>query len=292
MLVGVFQESEMTVLRRKFQSDMTIRMLSPRTIKTYVRAVQRFAVHFKRSPALLGETHVREWLCHLSVDLELGASTVKLHFFALRHFYTTTLLRPEVMGALRPPRVRSKLPVVPTAAEVSRLLAAVTSPVSAMALRVCYASGLRLSEVLALQPGDIDAGAMVLHVRRGKGAKPRLALLSPRLLAELREYWRAVRPSGPWLFPGRDEGRPQSKRALQQAVKRAAAAAGIQRNVTPHSLRHAFATHLLDGGTDLRMIQALLGHSCLGTTGRYLHVATERMRRVTSPLDRLEQPAK
>jgi site-specific recombinase XerD len=282
----------MTVLRRKFCSDLKLRMLAPRTIRTYVLIVQRFAEHHNQSPAVLGEEHVRQWLHHLLDELGLGPSTVKLHFYALKHFYATTMQTPEVMAALRPPRVRSKLPVVPTTGEVSLLLAAVTRPVAAMALRVCYASGLRLSEVLALQPHDIDSEAMVLHVRRGKGAKPRLTLLSPKLLAELRDYWRAVRPSGPWLFPGRDPGRHLSKRALQNALERTVEATGIRRKATPHSLRHAFATHLLDEGTDLRMIQVLLGHASLGTTERYLHVTTERMKKVESPFDRLEQPAK
>jgi len=278
----------MTPLRRKFLSDLTIRQHSPKTITMYVRSVARFAQHFRRSPEHLGEAHVREWLRWLQVDCGLGPSSIKLHLSALRYLYRYTLDRPEVTARLRPPRIVDGLPEVPTPSEVRRLLDAVADPTQSAVLRVLYGSGLRLSEALALEPRDIDSAAGMLHVRRGKGARPRRALLGDSLLSALRAYWRTVRPPGPWLFGGRAAGRPLSPRSVQHALHRACSEAGIDRRVTPHTLRHAFATELLKAGSDLRTIQLLLGHRSLRTTQRYLHVSPPELQEVISPLEQID----
>jgi len=272
-------------------SDLRARSLSPKTVSLYVSTVIHLARYFGRSPAQLGKEDVRQWFWYLGTERKLQATTLRLHLAGLRAFYVGTLGRPEVVAGLRAPRVVEKPPVVPTAGEMSRLFAATRSRGHRMAMQICYGGGLRVSEVLALQTSDIDRAAMVLHVRCGKGGKARETILSEHMLRLLKAYWRATRPPGPWVFPSpSDRLKPVGKRALQSAVRRSAVQAGIVRKLTMHSLRHGFATRLLESGTDIRTIQVLLGHASLLTTQRYLTVLSVLLEKVVCPLDTLEPP--
>ena len=251
--------------------------------------MRRFAEFFGKSPAALGGTDVRTFLLHLRRARKLGPSSQKMHLAALRHFYTHILGRPEVTEGIPHPKVPVRIPDLPTSTELRALFAAAERPWHKAILQTLYATGLRLGEVVALRPADIDSAAGLVRVRRGKGARPRNVMLSPWLLRDLREYVREARPVGPWLFPGRDPSQPVHPRSVQHALNRAAAAAGIKRHLTPHVLRHGFATGLLDAGVDLRTIQRLLGHANLSTTAVYLHVSTARIESTRSPLDTLRE---
>ena len=278
----------MTTLSTRMETDMRLRNLSPRTIRSYLSCARRFAAFHHRPPEQLGETEVRAFLRHLH-DRGLGPSSLKMHTAALRWLYAVTLRRPEVTEHIPYPKVAPVRPEVLTRDEVARLLRVPTSPVFAMAFATAYATGLRVGELVALKTTDVDAGHRLLHVRRGKGAKPRAVMLSDRLLARLRAYWRQVRPPGPWLFPGRPRGRHLAPRSLQNRIRLTATQAQIRRRVTMHTLRHSFATHLLEAGTDLRTLQLLLGHARLDTTARYLHVRIDRIVQTPSPLDTLDE---
>jgi len=278
----------MTSLMHRFHEDLEIRGLAAKTIKGYTSVLRRFQTHLGREAHDATPQEVRDWL---AAERRRGLSTSYLRILVagLRYLFVHTLDRREVMAGIRPPQVITRPPDVPTRGEVVRLLNHARTPVVRAAMEVFYGAGLRLREVTKLEPRDIDAGAGVIHVRRGKGGRPRRALLSDRLLAALRHYWRETRPSGPWLFPGRDPMGHVHARTLHRGVRLAASDAGIHRRITTHSLRHAFATHLLEAGTDLRTIQLLLGHKSLASTEVYLHVSNAHLRRATSPLDRLPQ---
>jgi site-specific recombinase XerD len=265
--------------------DMTVRNLSPATQRSYIHAVARFSRFFGRSPDRLGLDDVRAFQVQLVTD---GMSWAGLNqtVCALRFFYGTTLGRtdlPERIAYARKPR---KLPVVLSAEEVVRFLAAVANLKHRVALTTAYAAGLRAAEVASLKLADIDSSRMVLRVEQGKGGKDRYVMLSPQLLTILRDYWRLARPTH-WLFPGSDAQRPMHPEGLHVACRSACAAAKLDKRVTVHTLRHSFATHLLEGGTDIRIIQVLLGHSNLQTTARYTQVATSTICRTQSPPDRL-----
>jgi len=275
----------MTPLRRRMIEDMRLRNLSPRTIETYVDRVAAFARHFGTSPEHLGPDHIRAYLLHL-VEQKASWSLVNQTRCALRFLYRTTLKRPWVDDGVACVKTPRKLPVVLSLDEVAQFFAAVVKLKHRAILMTAYAAGLRLSEVVALRVADIDSRRMVLRVRQGKGRKDREIMLSPRLLDLLRLYWRAERP-GDYLFPGRLPDRPISHSAVQRICKAALKASGLKKRISPHSLRHSFATHLLEAGTDVRTIQILLGHSHLSTTARYTHVSTARLHGTASPLDRL-----
>lgn len=211
----------------------------------------------------------------------------RVHVAAFRFFFDTVRGQPDVARKLPYPKVTLSLPVVLTPDDVRRLFDATPAPVYRMIFRVVYATGVRLSEVLELQVGDIVASEGVIHIRRGKGAKDRLVPLDAKLLAELRSYWAAARPTRPWMFARPGEDKPVSERAVQRTMELAVARAGLARKATMHSLRHSFATHQLEAGTDLRTVQVMLGHSSLSVTQRYLHVSTSRLREVPALLDRL-----
>jgi site-specific recombinase XerD len=277
--------AEMSPLRRRMIEDMTIRNLSPATQRSYVHAVAKFSRFFGHSPDRLGLEDVRAFQVHLVAG---GMSWPALNqtVCALRFFYGVTLGKaalPERIAYAREPR---KLPVVLSADEVVRFLEAVPGLKSRTALTTAYAAGLRASEAVRLKVGDIDSGRMVIRIEQGKGGKDRYAMLSMQLLTILRGYWRLARPRT-WLFPGRDESKPVDPQVLHAACRSACKAAGLGKRVTVHTLRHSFATHLLEAGTDIRIIQALLGHNNLSTTARYTQVAETTIRRTTSPLDRL-----
>jgi integrase/recombinase XerD len=275
-----------SALRRRMIDDMTLRNLSPATQRSYLHAVTKFSRHFGCSPDRLGLEDVRSFQVHLVAQ---GVSWPALNqtVCALRFFYGVTLDRAEIPERIVYARTPRKLPAILGADEVVRFLEAVPSLKTRVALTTAYAAGLRASEAVSLKVADIDSARMVLQVRHGKGAKDRTVMLSAALLAILRSYWRLTRPND-WLFPGRGPDKPMDVQVLHAACRSAAKAAGLTKKVSVHTLRHSFATHLLESGTDIRIIQVLLGHANLSTTARYTHVATSTIARTPSPLDRLD----
>ena len=281
----------MSPLRRRMIDDMQIRNLSPRTQSTYVRQVAQFSRHFGKSPELLGPAEIRTWQVHLAQDKRLAARSITVAVSALRFVYTVTLKRPWVLDDDIPTgRKVRKLPVVLSPEEVARFLSSVDDPKHRMILTICYATGLRISEAVHLKPAAIDSKRMVIRVEQGKGHKDRYVMLSPKLLAMLREYWQRTHP-GEWLFPGGKPGQPISPLTVDRTCRQVRERCGIGKPVTPHSLRHAFAVHLLEAGTDLRTIQLLLGHRDLGTTAQYLRIATSTVCATASPLEALRSIA-
>jgi site-specific recombinase XerD len=267
--------------------DMTLRNFTKATIKAYVRAVARFARYFHCSPDRLGREHVRTYLLHLLNEQHVSQSYYKLTRCALRFFYRETLGRDDVPAGLAPVKQPRSLPVVLGPDELARFFAAVKSLKHRALLMTAYAAGLRVSEVTRLRVEDIDSARMVIRVRHGKGQKDRYVMLSPRLLEVLRAYWKAARPSD-FLFPGAAPDQPLTTGSVRKVCSRARQAAGLDKHVTVHTLRHSFATHLLESGTDLRTIQVLLGHRSFSTTARYVHVATASLPSTRSPFDRLD----
>jgi site-specific recombinase XerD len=271
--------------------DMRLRNLSRHTIDAYVLAVKQFAAHVRRSPERAGGEDVRAYLLHLVQERHASYSRYNLARCALQFLYRVTLGRDERFAKLPCARDRKRLPTVLSAEELRRLFEVVARhPRHKALLMTLYGAGLRISEALNLRPADIDGRRMLIHVRGGKGNKDRMVKLSTQLLAALREGWRA-RPTGDpgvWLFPQvRRPDRAMESGTAERIVSRAARRAGITRRVTPHTLRHSYATHLLDAGVDLRTIQLLLGHTNLKTTSLYMHVSQARLRAAASPLDLL-----
>jgi site-specific recombinase XerD len=265
--------------------DMTVRNLSPATQRSYIHAVSKFSRHFGRSPDRLGLEDIHAFQVHL-VSTGIAWPSLNQIVCALRFFYGVTLRRdtiPERIPYAREPRT---LPVVLSADEVVRFLEAVSSLKSRVALTTAYAAGLRVSEVIGVKVENIDSRRMVIRIEHGKGGKERYVMLSEQLLAILRAYWRLARPKS-WLFPGRGEDKPIEPNVLHAACRSAVAAAGLDKRVSVHVLRHSFATHLLENGTDIRIIQVLLGHENLSTTARYTWVSTHLIATTQSPLDRL-----
>ena len=280
----------MTKLRQRLIDDLKIRNYSPRTVEAYVGRIGDFARYFKRSPELLGEEEVRAYQIHL-VERGVSWSQFNQAVCALKFLYRTTLKCTWPVEQVPYARKPRKLPSVLSQEEVVRLVESVYDPVSRMALLTAYASGLRLSELMALKAEHIDSARMLIHVECGKGQRSRLVPLSDALLSHLRHYWRVFRPArpkSPWLFPGRHPGKPLHSTVVQKACQQARAKAKIQKPVTPHTLRHCYATHLLEAGTDLRTVQALLGHATLATTGIYTHVQRRLVTATRSPLDAIE----
>ena len=278
--------AEMSPLRRRMIEDMTVRNLSPATQRSYVHAVAKFSRHFGCSPDRLDLEKVRAFQVYLVAN---GISWPALNqtVCALRFFYGVTLGHREIPERIPYAREPRKLPVVLSADEVVRFLEAVPSLKTRAALTTAYAAGLRASEAVGLKVGDVDSGRMVIRVEHGKGGKDRYVMLSPQLLRILRAYWRLAKPAA-WLFPGRQGDRPVSTATLQAACRVAAREADLGKPVTVHTLRHSFATHLLEAGTDIRIIQVLLGHGRLATTAIYTRVATNVIAGTSSPLDRLD----
>ena len=279
----------MTPLRRRMTEDLILHDLSPKTSRRYIKWVADFAQHFHTSPDQLGSEHVRSFLLHLIQERKVSWNIHKEARLALQFLYRVTLGREEVVEKVAHPGAPKTLPVVLSRDEMARSLDALKSPKHRAVLMTAYAGGLRLSEVARLRVQDIDSARMVLHVRQGKGHKDRDVMLSPRLLAVLREYWKLQRPK-PYLFPGRHPDRPVSVRTVQMVCERALTASGLSKHVHMHTLRHSFATHLLESGTDLRTIQVLLGHHSFSTTARYLHITTAVLKSTRSPFDGLDVP--
>lgn len=275
----------MTPLRQRFVEDLRVRNRSPRTIQTYASCVARFARYFGRSPEFLGSEEVRTFQLHLIAQ---GASwsTFNQTVCALRFLYGTTLGRPEQVAMIPFGKRPKKLPCVLSPEEVARLLDATEPGRERVMVQMTYACGLRLEELLHVQVQDIDSSRMVVQVRQGKGRKDRLVPLSPRLLEELRAYWRCHRPRA-WMFPNRTQDGPLHAGTIQRRFQRVVQRAGLTKPATMHTLRHSFATHLLEAGVDVLTLQMLLGHRDLSTTSLYLHLRSEHFHQLPSLLDLL-----
>jgi integrase/recombinase XerD len=276
-------------LRQRMIDDMRMRKLAPKTQSHYLRAVREFARFLRQSPDVATVDDLRRYQLYL-VDQGTLPGTLNAAITGLKFFFDITLDRGEVMGKMQPVYLPRKLPIILSVEEVTRLIAAAGNLKHQTALSVAYGAGLRVSEVVALKVGDIDSDRMTLRIEQGKGSKDRYALLSPVLLERLRTWWRVARRQGKmfdggWLFPGLNPINALSPRQLNRAIHAAAQAARIDKRVTMHTLRHCFATHLLEQGEDIRVIQVLLGHKKIETTTLYTQVATEVLRAVTSPLD-------
>lgn len=277
----------MGAIRDRMLAEMELRGLSEKTKESYVTCCRVFVAHFMKSPEQLGTQEIKDFLLHLIRDRRASPPTVGVYVAAIRFLYRWALRNRGVVADLPRPKIPKKLPSVPSREEVHAILSAVRSPKYRTMLIVAYGAGLRISEALRLRVQDIDSERMVLHIRGAKQAKDRLVLLSSKLLHVLRRYWADARPRGPYLFPSSRSGMPVSNDAVRKVLKVAMAEVGFKKKVTLHSLRHGFATHLLEDGTDVRVIQALLGHSSIQTTAHYTQVSTQHMQSVTSPLDRL-----
>jgi site-specific recombinase XerD len=272
--------------------DMRLRNFSAETQRSYIHYIAEYAQYFKTPPDLLGPEAVREFQVHLTTERKMSPDSVNCFTAAAKFLYTTTLELPWSASWFPRSRVPERLPVVLSAVEVSLFFQAIGVMKHRAVLMTCYGAGLRISEAVSLKPSNIDSQRMVIRVEQGKGAKDRYVTLSPRLLAMLREYWRRQRPQGPWLFPALKTHRHISTATIQQVCREAAHLAGIDKRVTAHTLRHSFATHLLENGEDIRVIQVLLGHRCIQTTARYTRVGVNAIATVVSPLDQLPDPPK
>ena len=278
-------DQAMSPLRRRMIEDMTIRKFAPKTQHDYLQRVKNFAAYLGRSPDTASSEDVRHYQLHLTAS-GVGVPTVNQTVSTLRFFFKVTLGRPDLVERTTFVREPRKLPVVLSPEEVVRLLDAAPGLKYKAALSVAYGAGLRVSEVVALKVGDIDSKRMIIRVEQGKGRKDRYVMLSPHLLELLRAWYKAARPQG-WLFPGMNPVNPMTTRQLRRACHAAAHMAEIGKPVSPHTLRHSFATHLLEQNIDVRVIQVLLGHAKLDTTALYTRVATRTIREIMSPLDRI-----
>ncbi|MBA3727562.1 MAG: site-specific integrase [Armatimonadetes bacterium] len=276
----------MTPLRQRYRQDLQLRNYSVKTQQVYEECVSLFARHFGKSPERLGPEDIRTYQLYLAQEKQSSWSRFNQTVCALRFLYRHTLHKDWIIRHIPFPRKESRLPQVLSLEEVSRFLEAIPQRKYRVLLTTIYATGLRASEALHLEVADIDSQRMSIRVRQGKGHKDRDVLLSPKLLVLLREYWKAVRPTR-WLFPSSAPDRPVSLDSLQEAVRRARRASGLAKRVTAHTLRHSFATHLLESGTNLRVIQVLLGHNSLRTTARSTHVTTAALASTVSPLESL-----
>lgn len=281
----------MTHLRKAMLEELQRRNMSKITTRIYLHAVEEFAQYFKTPPDRLSLEHVRQYQAHLFTDRKLEPVSVAQQLSALRFFFMKTLRRPWMVEDMPAPKQPIRLPDILSQQEVERLIQCADSPLHRVCLLVLYATGVRREELVRLKIEDIDSARMLIHVRQGKGRKDREVMLSSRLLTELRDYWRSANPKPrTYLFPsqaGSNGDVHMSDKTVWSAVREAATRAGLEKRVHPHTLRHCFATHLLESGAELRTIQLLLGHSDLKTTSRYLHLSGRHLRAAASPLDSL-----
>jgi integrase/recombinase XerD len=278
----------MTPLRQRLVDDLRLRNYSERTVEAYVGGVARFARHFGRSPDQLGPDEIRAYQLHL-LDKHVSWSQFNQIVCSLRFFFNVTLGRPELIQHLPFGKRRKTLPLVLSPDEVLRLLEAATAGRARLLFQIAYACGLRVSELVRLQVRDIDSARMVIVVRQGKGGKDRLVPLSQRLLEELRRYWKERRPKT-WLFPAQRGTGHLCVDWVQRLCRRLVARAALGKRATLHTLRHSYATHLLEAGVDLLTLQKILGHSALSTTARYVHLSTRHLQKAPSLLDLLVLP--
>jgi integrase/recombinase XerD len=288
--LGHKEDFPVTHLRQLMLDELERRNYSPNTVRSYLHAVEEFARHFRRSPEQLGPDHIREYQVHLFRDRKLSARTVAGQTAALRFLFVKTLRRAYLPDAIPFPKHSTRLPTVLSQEEVARLIDASGNLMHRAMLMTLYATGVRRAELCSLKVADIDSERMMLHIHQGKGGRDRDVPLSPKLLATLREYWRWMKPKT-YLFPGMENNWradvPVTTKAAWIAVTEAAKAAGITRRVSPHTLRHSYATHLLEAGADLRTIQVLLGHAKLADTTVYLHLSRRHLQAVPSPIESL-----
>jgi len=277
----------MGALREKMKQDLDLHGYAESTKKVYLSAAAEFVRYFRRAPEQMGQDEVRRYIRHLTEEKQLKSQRMRQYLSALKFLYAKTLGRPEVVSFVGWPKDRERLPVVLSEEEVVRVLEKLRVPVYRTLFTTAYAAGLRIREASRLETRDIHAARGVLHVRYGKGGKERFVMLSPRLLMVLREYWRVERPPAPYLFASRVTGKPVDPDTARAALYGAVAEAGLTKKVTPHTLRHSFATHLLERGTDVRVIQVLLGHANIRTTMLYTRVSVGLIRKTTSPLELL-----
>lgn len=282
----------MTHLRKTMLEELQRRNLSQLTAETYLRAVEEFALYYNRPPDRLGPEQIRQYQAHLFTDRKLDANTVCQHLSALRFFFIKTMKRRWTVEETPYPKRPIRLPAVLSREEVEQLINSADSPMHRTWLLTLYATGMRREELVQLKVTDIDSARMLIHIHQGKGKQDRDVMLSPKLLEDLREYWRRMNPKPEtYLFPGggraHNKDIPMSAKSIWHAVHNAARRAGLQKRVHPHTLRHCFATHLLESGADLRTIQLLLGHADLKTTSRYLHLSERHLKATASPLDSL-----
>ena len=272
-------------LRDRMDGDMLLRGYTEVTRSEYLRSVHQFVAYYRRSPAELSADDIRAYLLYLAQERHFSPANLKMRVAALKFLYNVTLNRPELVERIAYPKVPHVLLDIPSPGEVAKVLGTMRSPRHRMVLFCAYGAGLRVSEACNLCAGDIDSERMVIHVRSGKGRRDRYAMLGPVLLNSLRQYYRAARPQKPYLFPSTVPGKPLPVEGVQTALRIALAHSGVSKRITPHTLRHAFATHSLESGTDLRIIQVLLGHANIRTTTRYVHVSTRLIGSTRSPLD-------
>jgi site-specific recombinase XerD len=272
------------------KQDLELGGYAQSTITAYLDAVKRLEEHVKHSPEKLSQKELRDYVAYLRTKRKYGASMLKLQMAGIRYLFAVTLGKPEMVAWMSWPRQKTKLPMVLSGTEIEKLLAAMSNPMFRAVAMVMYGAGLRISEACALRVTDIDATRGVLHVRHGKGNRERCAVLPEKLLVTLRGYWAASRPPLPFLFPAENATKPIAADRVRTAIATAVKAAGLSKRATPHSLRHAFATHLLEMGTDIRQIQALLGHASIRSTQRYAQVSRARLAKTKSPLDLLGTP--
>ncbi len=280
----------MGIIRDRMAIDLRLAGYSACTRRNYMMHARRFVAHYQRPAAELGAEHIREFLFHLVENHDVSDGTLRQVRSALRFLYVVSLNRPVEIAWLPPARHLKKLPVILSGTEVAALLEGVREPRVRGVLMTMYASGMRITEACRLLPEDIDSKRMLIHVRCSKGGVDRYAVLSPRLLDHLRDYWRHDRPNlSGYLFPGRCRGRGShiSPNTVRSAFRMTLDEVGIKKDVTPHVLRHCFATHLLECGLDVTLVQAMLGHRSLRATQRYVHIAVEHIAKTSSPLDAL-----
>jgi len=284
------KELSMTSLQQRFIEDMQIRNLAVNTQESYVLQVSLFARHFQKSPELLGPEQIRAYQVYLTNEKKLSTGSIIVAIAALRFLYRVTLKKDWSFRDIIPaPKVPKTMPIILSPEEVVQFLDCVRSRKHRAILTTCYAAGLRISETVALTPVAIDSKRMVLRVEQGKGKSDRYVMLSAKLLEILRAWWRVEKPKD-WLFPGDLPGRHITRNAVEDECQKAHRICKIPKPITPHSLRHAFAVHLLEQGTDVRTIQLLLGHRSLATTAKYLRIATSKVCSTSSPLDLLPRP--
>ena len=281
----------MTHLRQLMLDELQRRNYSQSTTRCYLHAVEDFAKYFHRSPYRLGPDHIRQYQVHLFRDRKLSPGTIGLRTCALRFLFVKTLGRPYLPDHIPFPKRQRRLPTILDQQEVAQLIDSASNLMHRTMMMMLYATGLRLAEMCHLKVADIDSTRMVIHVRQGKGSRDRDVLLTPELLETLREYWRWMKPKT-YLFPGTVKGWradvPITEKIVWQAVREAAERAGITKHVSPHSLRHCFATHMLEAGADLCTIQVLLGHAKLAHTTVYLHLSRRHLQAIPSPLEAIE----
>ena len=275
-------------LHDQMSEDLVLKAYSPHTQRAYLRCARHFAKHYMRSPEEMGAQEVRDFLLHLVRDRKASPATLDMYVNALKFLYNITLKRPDAVEGISHPKRPKTLPVILSPEEVLRIFAAIRSVKHKAIIATAYAAGLRISEVCGLRLADIDSQRKRIHVRSGKGKKDRYVMLGESLLDLLRQYYQKARPQGEYLFPGYNPQRPICTTAVSQVLRKVVRQTALTKKVSMHTLRHCFATHLLEAGTDIRILQVLLGHSSIRTTLRYTHITDRLVQKLVSPLDMIQ----